>query len=106
VVSGSTGPGRTAPPRRSGEGDLAILPDRAGQPGQIARRDAGGGLDLPRRGRPELAEQRRHGGALVGEDADVALASAEGDRLGQRGQPAQLIAGGGAGQRLHHSYLD
>ena len=78
---------------------------RPAMPGQVAQRDAGGGL-AGALGRDEPPEQRGHRRALVGEDPHIALRAGEQDGLGEGRDRACSIAGGGQGQRPQRTGLD
>jgi len=57
-------------------------------------------------GHGELAKQGGHRPAFVDEDPQPALGRRQGQRLGEGGQPALLIAGGVQGECLQRSELD
>jgi hypothetical protein len=61
---------------------------------------------LPLAGCGEPTQQAGHRGALVDEDAYIALGRGEAQRLGQGGQRATLVTAGGQGQGLERPDLD
>ena len=83
-----------------------LLVERPQQPGQVVEWDGAGGGVFGPLGRDQPAEQGTHRRAFVGEDPDVALGTAEGERLGQGIHRGRVVAAGRQRQRLQREYLD
>ena len=79
--------------------------ERVLQPGQAAQRDPRRGLPGPLR-RDELAKQRGHRRALIGEYPDIALRAGEDERPGQGIHRSPLLAPGGQRQRPQRADRD